>query len=289
MEVEVKRDNGDAILTVKIPAKRVGEAFAEIKKSALKEVAVPGFRKGKAPKNIAEKRLDEDKLAEALFNRLIPAAYAEALEKEKIKPIVPPQIKITSFKKDADLIFEAKTAEKPEVKLGNYEDALRKIKGKIIYGPDGKPLSAKDGKGKTRITAGQVLDKLREIVEVAIPPMLIEQEIQRMLSALLNQTQTLGITVEQYLAAEGKNIEQLRKEYRETAERGLKDEFIISEIAHEKKMEVGKKEIEDMIAAAPDETSRKEFAKEGGRRYIETVMRKRKTIEHLLHVVEGKK
>lgn len=283
MKVETKREVGEVTLTITIPAQKVKETFADIKKVALKEVSAPGFRKGKAPVAIAEKRLDEDKLAEALFNRLVPPAYAEAVEKEGIKPIIPPQIKVISFKKDADLVFEAKTAERPGVKLRTYKAALKKLKGKIIYGPDDKPL-----KGGTKITAAQVLGKLREIIELKVPPILIEQEMQRMLSSLLEQSQTLGITVEQYLASQGKTADQLRKEYREMAERNLKDEFIISEIAKEERIKVDPKEIEDAIEAAPDEKTRENFRKDYGRRYIEDILRKRKTVEYLLRVAEGK-
>lgn len=284
MKVELTRESGEISLTITIPAQKVKEDFAKIKEEALKEVSVPGFRKGKAPKKIAEKQLDEDKLTEALFNRLIPPAYAEAIEKEKIRPIIPPQLKVLSFKKDADLVFEAKTAERPEVKLGTYKSALKELKGKVIFGPDGKPL-----KGGAKATAAQVLEKLREITELKIPPILIEQEVRRMLSTLLDQTQTLGITVDQYLSSQGKTADQLRKEYRETAEKNLKDEFIISEIAKEEKIEVNSKEIEEAIEATPDEKTREAFSQDRGRAYIEDILRKRKTIEHLLRLAEGGK
>lgn len=282
MNVEVKRESGNIILTITVPAEQVKRTFDEIKKEALKEVSVPGFRKGKVPPKIAEKHLDEDKLTEALFNRLIPPAYGEVVEKEKIRPIIPPQLKVLSFKKDADLVFEAKTAERPEVNLGDYEAVLKKLKGKVIYGPKGKPLE-----GGEKITAGQVLEKLRQTAELKIPPLLIEQELQRMLSALIDQTQRLGITVEQYLASQGKTADQLRNEYRETAERNLEDEFIISEIAKEEKIEVNPKEIEEAIAAAPDEKSKEIFGQDRGRVYIEDILRKRKTIEYLLRLAEG--
>jgi len=282
MKIEVKRESGEVVLNVTIPAQKVKEAFAEVKEGALKEVSVPGFRKGKGPRKIAEKHLSEDSLAEMLFNRLIPPTYAEALKKEGVKPIVPPQLKILSYQKDADLVFEAKTAERPEIKLRDYKAALKKLKGKVIYGPDGKPL-----KGGTKITAGQVLEKLRETVDLKIPPVLIEQEVQRMFSSLIDQTQKLGITIDQYLASQGKTVDQLRKEYRETAEINLKDEFILSEITAKEKIKVTPKEIEEAIEAAPDGKTKEAFSKDRGRLYIEDILRKRKTIEFLIKLAEG--
>jgi len=282
VKTELKHKSGEVILTITIPAKRVRDAFSEIKRAALKEVSVPGFRKGKAPATIAEKHLDEDKLSEALFNHLVPPAYARALKERKIKPIVPPQLRIISYRKDEDLVFEAKTAVKPPIELGNYKAALKKLKGKVIYGPNGKPI-----KGGPKVTAAQVLEKLREVVGLEVPPILVEREVQRMLSSLLRQVQTLGITIEQYLSAEGKTVDQLRKEYQQTAERNIKDEFIVSEIAQEEGIGVEDKEVDEAIAAAPDEKTRKAFSEEGGRQYIENILRKRKTIEFLLKVAEG--
>lgn len=284
MEVKVRRKSGDIILTVTIPAERVKEVFAEIKRDALKEVSTPGFRKGKVPKAIAEKRLNEDVLAEALFNQLIPPTYAEALKKEKVRPIVPPQLKVTSYQKDSNLVFEAKTAERPVIELGNYKAALKKLKGKVIFGPDGKPLSAR---ASTQITAKQVLEKLREVVDLTIPSVLIEREVQRMLSSLLKQVQTLGITIDQYLAAEGKTVDRLREEYRETAEKNLKDEFTVSEITQKENIEISSKEVDEAVAAAPDEKARKAFKEGSGRQYITNILRQRKTIEYLLKLAES--
>jgi len=281
IKTEVKRNSGEITLTITIPAKKVKGAFAKIKEEALKEVSAPGFRKGKVPREIAEKRLSEDSLAESLFNHLIPPAYTGALREQEVNPIIPPQLRVLKYQKDADLVFEARTAERPKIKIGNYEAALEKLKGKVIYGPNGKPVE-----GGERVTAAQVLEKLREIAELELPPILVEQEVQRMFSSLLDQAQTLGLTIEQHLSSQGKTVDQLRKDYQEIAKKNFKDEFILSEIAKVKGIKVDTKEIEEAIKAAPDERARKTFSEERGRLYIEEILRKRKTIEHLLRIAE---
>jgi len=283
VKIEVKRNFGEVTLTITISTQKVTETFTKIKKEALREVSAPGFRKGKVPTRIGEKQLSEDSLAEVLFNKLIPPAYTAAIEKEDIKPIIPPQLKILSYRKDTDLVFEAKTAERPKINLKDYKTSLKKLKGKLIYEPEGKPL-----KGGEKVTAGQVLEKLRETAELTIPPILIEQEVQRMLSSLIDQTQKLGITVEQYLLSQGKTAEQLKKEYQEIAERNLKDEFIVSEITIREKVEITPQEVEEAIAAAPDEKTKETFHQEAGRHYIEDILRKRKTLEFLIKISEEK-
>lgn len=280
---EITRKGSEITLTITIPAKQVKEAFKRIKDTALKEVEVSGFRPGKAPREVAEKQLNEDALAQNLFQEIVPLAYAQTVSKEGLKPIIPPQVTVKAFEKDKELIFEAKTVERPPVNLGNYQTALKGLKGKIIYGPEGKPI-----KGEEDTTAAQVLEKLRKTVKVDIPHVLIDYEVQRMLSSLIDQVRSLGLTVDQYLSSQGKTAEGIQKEYHKIAERNLKDEFILTEIANAEGIKVSEKDIEEAIEATPDENAKSNLKEKRGRAYLEDVLRKRKTIEHLLKLSKGK-
>lgn len=280
---QIKREGAQVTLTITIPADQVTQAFSEVKSRALKELKVPGFRKGSAPAAMGEKYLNEDKLAQDLFQDVVPLAYARAVSQEKLKPIIPPQITIKEYGKDKDLVFEATTTESPAISLGDYKKAVSKLKGKELLGPDGKPLS-KDGE----VTAAQVLAALRESAKADIPHILVDYEVQRMLSSLVDQVRSLGLTVEQYLNSQGKKAEDLQKEYHKVAERNLKDEFILQEVGKQEGIKVEEKEIEDAIEAAPDEKTKTSLGEERGRVYLEDVLRKRKTIENLLKLA-GKK
>lgn len=284
VESQIDRKNSEITLTIRIPSEKVKETFSRVKQEALKEVKLPGFRPGNAPPELAEKQLNEDALSQALFQEIFPLAYAEAISQHNIRPIIPPQVTVKSFKKDEDLIFEARTTEAPQVELGSYGNNLKGLEGKVIYGPEGKPL----GKGE-KITAAQVLEKLRETAKINIPHILIDYEVQRMLSSLVDQVNSLGLTVEQYLSSQGKKAEELQKEYHEIAERNLKDEFILSQIAKDANITVSEKEIEDTISAAPDEKTRIGLREKRGRNYLEDILKKRKTIEYLLKIAESPK
>lgn len=281
-DTQIVRKDSEITLTIRVPADKVTEAFSKVKQTALKEVKLSGFRPGKVPSELAEKQLSEDALAQNLFQEVVPGAYVEAISRYNVKPIIPPQITVKSFKKGEDLVFEARTAEVPEVVLGDYRKAVKELKGKAIFGPDGKAL-----KGGEKITASQVLEKLRDTVKVTVPHILIDYEVQRMLSSLVDQVNSLGLTVNQYLSSQGKKVEELRKEYHEIAERNLKDEFILSKVAKDAEIKVSESEIEEAISAAPDEKIKSGLQEERGRAYLEDVLRKRKTIEHLLKVAEG--
>lgn len=277
----LKREAGEVTFTITVPAGKVKETFERIKKEALKEVKMPGFRPGKVPTELAEKQLNEEALSQALFQELVPIVYAQAVTKEGVKPIISPTINIKSFKKDEDLVLEAKTAERPPIDLGSYRSAIKGLKGKVILGPDGKPLG-----GGEKITAAQVLEKLREAAKIEIPHLLVDHELQRMLSSLVDQVRGLGLTIDQYLSSQGKTAEGIRLEYHQIAERNLKDEFILSEVARAEGVKVSENEIEEAIEAAPDEKTRAGLAEERGKVYLEDVLRKRRTIEHLLKIAE---
>jgi len=281
-ETTIKREGAEVTVIVTIPAEQVSESFQRIKNQALKEVEVPGFRKGKAPREVAEKRLNEEKMAQSLFQDLIPLAYAQTVSKEKLQPIIPPEISVKSFGKDKELVFEARTAEAPEVKLGEYRKEVSRLKGKELLGPDGKPLS-----GDGEATAGQVLEKLREKVQAEIPHILVDYEVQRMLSSLVDQVRSLGMTVDQYLSSQGKKAEEIQQEYHQVAERNLKDDSILQAVAAEEKIKVTAEEIEAAIEATPEEETKAKLREERGRAYLEDVLRKRKTIERLLDLAKG--
>lgn len=280
---QISRKDSEITLTIRIPAPQVEEGFNKVKNEALKEVKVPGFRAGKAPAKLAESQISEDHLAQSLFQEIVPLAYAQAISTHKVRPVIPPQVAIKSYKKGEDLVFEARTAEAPEVQLGDYQKAIKAVKGKIIYGPEGKPLD-----NSQKITAAQVLDKIRETAKISIPHILIDYEVQRMLSSLVDQVNSLGLTVDQYLSSQGKKPEDLQKEYHEVAERNLKDEFVLNQVSRETKISVSEKEIEDAIEAAPDEKTKAGLQEPRGKAYLEDILRKRKTIEYLIKLAEGK-
>jgi trigger factor len=84
----------------------------------VKRVSVPGFRKGKAPRDILERHVGKDALFQEALEDLIPRAYKEALDEQKIDPIAQPQFELI---KTEPLIFKAVVPLKPEVKLGDYK------------------------------------------------------------------------------------------------------------------------------------------------------------------------
>ncbi len=87
----------------------------------VKQINVPGFRKGKVPRPIFEQRFGVEALYQDAVDILLPEAYGEAIEETEINPVAQPEVNVTQIEKGKDFIFEATVTVEPEVKLGDYK------------------------------------------------------------------------------------------------------------------------------------------------------------------------
>ena len=94
-------------------------AVDKVYRKQVKSIAVPGFRKGKAPKSIIEKMYGTGVFYEDAINDLIPAAYTEALEESKLEVVSQPEFDVVSIDENG-LVLSAKVFVKPEVEIKDY-------------------------------------------------------------------------------------------------------------------------------------------------------------------------
>lgn len=279
MTVAVNRlANGTIELTITIPWSDVKTTYDKVVEEFGREAELPGFRKGKAPRKLIEEKLDKTKVYEEVLKQIIPKAYADAIKQENIIPIVSPRVEVIAAQEDKDWQFKALTCEKPEIKLGNYQEAIAKLKkekhAKIwVPGKEEKEEKSKE------LTLDEILKVLLEANQIQVPTLLVEDEVNRMLSRLIDQTQKLGLTVEQYLVSQGKTTDGLRAEYKDQATRNLALEFILETIADQEKIQVNNEEIEKVIKSAKD-TKEQEVLR-AQKYYLATILRRQKTLEHV--------
>lgn len=288
--MQIARQNlpdGTIKLTVTIPQKRVEEIREQELTAVLKGVEVPGFRKGKAPKKLAEEKVDKEKLQQRVINRLIPETYQEVIKKESLRPIVLPKIRLISAQENQNWQIEIQTCEAPEVKLGNYKEEIKKINaaGKI-WTPGTTETKKKKGDVETKEERLQkILDVLLsheagQSIKLEIPALLIENELNRRLAALINKTEKLGITLEQYLTSIGQTIEILKENYKKASESFWKLELILNKITDEEKIAVEQEEIEKLINQGKDEKEKQALAAQ--RYFLAQMLRRQKTLDFLL-------
>ncbi len=84
-------------------------------------LAVPGFRKGKAPRKVIENYYGSGVLVEEAFNTVLPDSYDKAVEETGIQPVAQPEIDIDSIGAGEDCVYTATVYVRPEVTLGQYK------------------------------------------------------------------------------------------------------------------------------------------------------------------------
>lgn len=275
--------DGTLELTITLPWQKIKSSYDEALATVAKTATIKGFRQGKAPLKLVEQNVDQAQLYQQTLKKIVPEVYAQAVKEQKIKPMMAPEITLTKAAKNQDWQIVAKTCEQPVIKLGEYRQKVRQaLGGSKIWTPSQTKNDQNNQKGQKEKNIAQLFAALLANIQFNLPSILVEQEVNRMLSRLIDQTSQLGLTVDQYLTSVGKTQQQIRQEYQKQAEETLKLEFILSQIADDQKVTVSETEIDQMIASVPDEKTKKNLNSASQREYIRQLLRKRKVIDNLL-------
>ena len=116
-----KLEGNEGTLTITVPAKEFDKALDEAFKKVSKEVQVPGFRKGKIPRQMFEQRFGVESLYQDALDMVLPHAYGHAVEETGISPVDQPEVEVEEIEKGKDLVLKMTVTVEPEVKLGEYK------------------------------------------------------------------------------------------------------------------------------------------------------------------------
>ena len=129
-------------LRVEVEAGRVAGTRAEILQEFRKVASIPGFRPGKAPEPMVEKRY-AGQIDEELRKRLIPESYREALNEQNLKVVGYPQIESVDYQPGHPLVYTAAVDTAPEFPLPDYKGIPVKKKTVVVKEEDiGKTLDS---------------------------------------------------------------------------------------------------------------------------------------------------
>jgi trigger factor len=109
--------NCQRVFTIEAEASELDKSLDEAYHRLVNEVAVPGFRKGKAPRAILVQHIGKKNFLDEALEHLIPQLYKQAIESQELESIAGPQIEIIQTE---PVVFKATVSLKPEVKLGDY-------------------------------------------------------------------------------------------------------------------------------------------------------------------------
>lgn len=272
--VLAREDDGTIQLTLTIPNSLVQVKKEEALKALAEKLEIPGFRRGKVPIDLAEKRIDKQDLYNEMLSKLLPDVYADSVEKHKLRPILAPKFEIVSIDEENDWTVRAITCEIPVVEVGDYKKYVVDTK---IWTPQSEKQENKDESRQTK--EQKVLESIISNAKTTISKALIEEEVNHKLARLVDQTQKLGLTVEQYLASTGKTIESLKNELAEQARETIKLELALNQIANEEKINVSDDEVTKMISASDQGQQQ---VSDQQRAMIAGILKRRKALDRLL-------
>ncbi len=121
MNVTVERVENEATLKITAPAAAVNDGFKKAVAKIANNVNIPGFRKGKAPRNIIEMHYGKEAVKQEAFEIVANKAYTDALDQEKLIPVSDPKVEESTFEEGKDMELTIKVTLKPEPELGEYK------------------------------------------------------------------------------------------------------------------------------------------------------------------------
>ena len=120
LQVE-KLEKNMAKLTIEVSADDLEKALQSAYNKQKSKINIPGFRKGKVPRQMIEKMYGPEIFYDDAANALIPKAYADAYDECELDIVSQPKIDVVQIEKGKPFIFTAEVATKPEVTLGEYK------------------------------------------------------------------------------------------------------------------------------------------------------------------------
>ena len=122
MQVTAEHPNASEVeLKIEVPAETVSETIDRVYDEFAKRTEVPGFRKGKAPRSMLERYVSPESVRRRAVDLMVPDAYQQAIEQEKIEPYADPDVEIVQFESEQPFIFKAKVPLPPKIELGEYK------------------------------------------------------------------------------------------------------------------------------------------------------------------------
>ena len=109
-------------LHISVPADEFDKAIDSAFRKLARDVRIPGFRPGKAPRRLLEARLGTEIARQQAFEDALPQYYVDAVTEHDVDVIAPPEIEITAGREDGDVEFDAVVEVRPQIQLVGYDE-----------------------------------------------------------------------------------------------------------------------------------------------------------------------
>lgn len=267
-----KREGNKVFLEIEEDYSGFQKSYEGALAEAGRETNLPGFRPGKAPREVLLKSLNLEAVEHHAAQDLIADSYPKIINETKIEPVDYPNVEIIQQEKDKPFKFKLTVEVYPEVKLGKY-------KGLKLEKKTGDAAEAEADLKNQAVAVASAEAK------VEIPAALTEREIEVMLDELKGSLAQGGLTLENYLQGAKKEEKALRDEMRKSAEIRAKGKIVLKAIAEAEKITVSPGEIEAEIKDMnlPEAKVSKEM-----KNYIDEYLLRKKALDFVIEKAEIK-
>ena len=158
MNTTIEKQAGNVVkVDIEIPAKDAVTYYNNAAKRLAQYVNIPGFRKGKAPRNIVEQNIGEDRIKHEALENALPKIFSDVIKENDFDVVAQPYVESYDYKVGEDLKITAKIELRPEVTLGQYKGLTLDVKEYKI--PDDAMQKSLDGMLRQHATTVVVTDR----------------------------------------------------------------------------------------------------------------------------------
>lgn len=176
-----------------------------------------------------------------------------------------------SFQGDDDMFAKAMGA----VSLVDLKDKIRKdLEANVNYNNE---LDYEEA----------ILQEVEKMTTVELPDILIQDELNRMLVSLQRRVADMGLLLEDYLKGQGKTLEQLKSEWSAQAEKNVRMELGLAEIARQENVQITDQEMQEEVDKIQDAKVKKQFEAQEPRLHLKHALRQTRTLDLLKKLVNG--
>jgi len=284
-------------LVITLGVEEIKKSQEKIWNDIIKNTEIDGFRKGHAPAELVKQKVDAHKVQSETMSDLIKTYYPQAVEEQKLIPVIAPKIEVNEFDAEKDFTFTATTAVHPMVTVGDYKKAIKDLYDKKREAENKEQTAngntQNDRSSDTKVDSGPTHDRIHlspnEVIEAVISvttaeisDLLIEDEVNKMLSRLVNQVQAIKLDMEAYLKSQNKTAEGLKTEYAQIAQKNIAGELALIEVVTKEGVEATDAEVEQTLNAMGDAKLKEQYSKdEYQKAYIKAIIAKNKVIWRL--------
>ena len=132
-----------------------------------------------------------------------------------------------------------------------------------------------------------ILQEVEKITTVELPDILIQDELNRMLVSLQRRVADMGLLLEDYLKGQGKTLEGIKEEWKPQAEKNVRMELGLADIARMESVNITDSELQAEIDKIQDQKVKKQFDTQEPRMHLRHALRQTRTLDLLKKIVGG--